>query len=258
MMAVQISNRSRQFKHLAVSIFVGLFLCASPALGQTDKGVESPDPVKTGRGNYGYFRMEQPKPETPPKKEATTAPASQPEQPSAAQTTTPTLGMKSAVPTARSVPTIPEQHAAAKTMPWRSDAGLQIAESQMVAGQYAQALQTLNKALARHQGNPDVHAYIGQCYFHLGMMQEARKSLERALMGDPEHMGAHLFIGLLHLKEGHRDLVVERLAALRSLCKGLLCEEENYLSDQLNTTKPVQRTAKEEERHSRWMFWKKD
>lgn len=252
MMAVKILNRNRRFKTVAAAAFLFLTVLPRPVSAETSTGVETPPTMKTGQGNYGYFRME----ESPAVKPADTKSAPQ-QQPDAVQQ--PSYGLKNAVAGENSaVPadTVPQKSTGAA--PWGADAGLQHAATQMSAGQYAQAVQTLKKVMARDASNADAHAYIGQCYYHLGMTEDARKSLERALMANPRHMGAHLYIGLLHLKNGQRDLVVERLAALRSLCQGGLCEEENHLADRLNTTKPVAKTAKEEERNSRWMFWKKD
>lgn len=250
MMAVKLLNRNRQYKLLIAAAFAFLLMFPRPVFADTPSGVQTPPTMKAGQGNYGYFRMEaDPAPE----------PVSEPtalQQPATAQ---PSYGLKNAVAGENSpapgASTAPKNTAA---LPWGADSGLRIAETQMSAGQYAQAVQTLKKVMTRDPSNADAHTYIGQCYFHLGMTEDARKSLERALMGNPRHMGAHLYIGLLHLKNGHRDLVVERLAALRSLCQGGICEEEIHLADQLNSTKPVQKAAKEEERSSRWMFWKKD
>lgn len=251
-MAVKILNKSRQYKTVIAAVVVILLISPQSVFADDSSGIESPPTMKAGKGNYGYFRMgNNPDPDPSPAAEKTPQ-----QQPAATQQS---YGLKNAVAgenSPASADTVPQKNTA--TQPWGADAGLQHAATQMAAGQYAQAVQTLKKVISRDASNADAHAYTGQCYFHLGMMEDARKSLERALLGNPRHMGAHLYIGLLHLKNGQRDLVVERLAALRSLCLGGLCEEENYLSDQLNTTKPVKKAAKEEERSSRWLFWKKD
>ncbi|TNE25970.1 MAG: tetratricopeptide repeat protein [Alphaproteobacteria bacterium] len=251
MMAVKILNKSRQYKPVIALTVAALFLLPHSGFAETPPGVQTPPTMKAGQGNYGYFRMEtDPPPAQPAATE--TAPGQQPAPPQS-------YGLKNAVagentPVAGAA--VPPK--AGAMPPWGADAGLKVAETQMMAGQYAQAVQTLKKVMSRESSNADTQAYLGQCYFHLGMMEDARKALDRALMGNPHHMGAHLYIGLLQLKEGKRDLVVERLAALRSLCQGGLCEEENYLSDQLNNTKPVAKTAKEEARGRKWLFWKKD
>ncbi|MBL1147499.1 MAG: tetratricopeptide repeat protein [Proteobacteria bacterium] len=253
MMAAKILNRSRQYKPVIAVAIAVLFLFPHSASAETPPGVQTPPTMKAGQGNYGYFRMESDPPPAAAPSNAETAPQQQPENPP------PSYGLKNAVAGENSPVSgaaVPPKTGA--MAPWGADAGLKVAETQMMAGQYAQAVQTLKKVMSRESSNADTQAYLGQCYFHLGMMEDARKALDRALMGNPHHMGAHLYIGLLQLKEGKRDLVIERLAALRSLCQGGICEEENYLSDQLNNTKPVAQTAKEEARGRKWLFWKKD
>jgi len=280
----------------AAALFLFLYIpqagAQSPQQGgeaaETPSGIVSPPPARTGQGNYGYFRMqstgtpavEKPEEQQKPEYDRSTPQQIQPDllpqqnlqqlqqqlhqqQQQQQQYHRPAI---SGTPQhGHAKPSAPAAPATAATQPqqqqpmlaWRSDAGLHEAEVQMSAGQYAQVVQTLRKVAPRHPHNADAHAYLGQNLLMLGMKDEARRSLSHALKADPQHMGAHLYMGLLHLEDGKRDLVVEHLNVLRTLCGGALCQEEDYLAEQLNAARHRKFPKEEEEQRRNWLlFWR--
>lgn len=225
-----VSKKNRLHKHLfTLILFAALTFGASTTALAQKNSIEKL--IQTNDKKYGYVSMGNEE-ELKSKINSKTISPSATNNPDALTTT----ATGKIIPRKTSAPPV-------EGLPWRSDAGLRIAETQIVSGKYAQAVQTLNQVLARHPANVDAHTYLGYCNMKLNLDKKAAKSLDLALRLDGKHMGAHLYIGLLHLKKGEKALAVERLAALRTICQGKLCSEENYLADQINNYKKKQKTT---------------
>lgn len=206
-------KKNRQFKTLFLSLFVlaTLLYPSAPVFAADDV---KPSTAKTNDRKYGYVRLNSTTADEKKEQDAQKKAATQKKAPK----------RKTSAP-------------AVDALPWRSDSALRIAETQIVSGKYAHAIQTLKNVLNRHPGNADAYAYTGYAQMRLGLDKKSKKSLRHALSLDAKHMGAHLYIGLMHLKEDKVAQAVERLAALRAICKGALCGEEDYLADQVNAYK---------------------
>lgn len=225
-----VSKKNRLHKHLfTLILFTALTFGASTAAFAQKNSIEKL--IQTNDRKYGYVSMGNESDLKSKIHSKTVSPAT--EKQSKALTTTATGKI---IPRKTSAPPV-------EGLPWRSDAGLRIAETQIISGKYAQAVQTLKQVLTRHPANVDAHSYLGYCNMKLNLDKKAAKSLDLALRLDKKHMGAHLYTGLLYLKKGEKALAVERLAALRAICQGKLCSEENYLADQINTYKKKQKTS---------------
>ena len=60
----------------------------------------------------------------------------------------------------------------------------------MYQSEYMEALGAYQKALERNPKNPDVHVGLGLAFVHLGDIANAQKSLQNALILDPQHTEA--------------------------------------------------------------------
>jgi tetratricopeptide (TPR) repeat protein len=63
------------------------------------------------------------------------------------------------------------------------------------AGQYAEAVSTLQRSLADQPGRPDLHYWLGRCYYELHDWKAAAAALERAVRLDATRSEYHLWLG---------------------------------------------------------------
>ena len=92
------------------------------------------------------------------------------------------------------------------------------------AGKAAAALPLLKQALRRFPDHADVHNELGFAYRSLTQLDQAFLHYRRALQINPQHRGAHEYIGEAYLMVGNRPAAERHLAALRSICV-LSCDE---------------------------------
>jgi tetratricopeptide (TPR) repeat protein len=126
---------------------------------------------------------------------------------------------------AGAAPTLP----AAMTRP--SDVSQDLAEAQRLIDQkdWRGALTLLKIALRKDRRNADVHNLMGYSYRKSGQLDDAFDSYRTALKLDPNHKGAHEYIGEAYLQANQPDKAREHLAALKRLC-GEACEEYQDLA----------------------------
>jgi tetratricopeptide (TPR) repeat protein len=91
------------------------------------------------------------------------------------------------------------------------------------------AVDALSRALTRMPESADIHNYLGYAYRHLGDLTLSFTHYKEALRIDPNHRGAHEYIGEAYLKTGQPDKAVEHLARLEQIC-GKNCEEYQDLA----------------------------
>ena len=91
------------------------------------------------------------------------------------------------------------------------------------------ALVELKRALRKDRRNADVHNLMGYSYRKSGQLDDAFDSYRTALKLDPNHKGAHEYIGEAYLQANQPDKAREHLAALKTLC-GEGCEEYQDLA----------------------------
>ena len=94
---------------------------------------------------------------------------------------------------------------------------------------FAEALHLLMKVIARDPVNADAYNLLGFSQRKLGHLGEALVSYRRALDLDPDHIGAHEYLGELHAEIGEIDRAEEHLARLVQLCP-LGCEARDDLA----------------------------
>ena len=91
------------------------------------------------------------------------------------------------------------------------------------------AVDALSRALKRMPESADIHNCLGYAYRHLGDLSLSFTHYKEALRIDPNHRGAHEYIGEAYLKAGQPDKAAEHLARLEQIC-GKRCEEYQDLA----------------------------
>ncbi len=124
------------------------------------------------------------------------------------------------------------------TMPktgWPSDYELIRAEELFAQGRLEDSLDVLEEVLERNIESINAHALSGYIHFKLNNMERAEKHLFSVIDLDPRHMGAHLYLAEMDLRNNKLRKVDERLQLLKMICKGTDCAEYQYLKRQLLT-----------------------
>ncbi len=124
------------------------------------------------------------------------------------------------------------------TMPktgWRSDYEITRAEELLAQEKYEDALDVLERILNRNIESIDAHVMSGYIHFKLNNIKRAEKHLFSAIDLDPRHLGAHLYLAGIDLKQEKIKKVEERLQLLKLVCKGTDCAEYQYLKRKLLT-----------------------
>jgi tetratricopeptide (TPR) repeat protein len=94
---------------------------------------------------------------------------------------------------------------------------------------YAEAVPLLNRALQERPGSADVLNYLGYTHRMLGDYQGSLDFYTRALARDPDHKGAHEYLGELYLKMNRLAEARGQLAELTRLCSDG-CDEKDVLT----------------------------
>jgi tetratricopeptide (TPR) repeat protein len=94
---------------------------------------------------------------------------------------------------------------------------------------YAEAVPYLNRALQEKPNNADVLNYLGYTHRMLGDYPGSLDFYQRALARDPEHKGAHEYLGELYLKMNQLASARAQLDELTRLCPDS-CEEKDVLT----------------------------
>ena len=92
------------------------------------------------------------------------------------------------------------------------------------AGRYAQAIPVLEKWVAGHSKDADGFNWLGYAYRKTGQLEPAFKAYNRALGIDPQHRGAHEYIGEAYLMANQPDKAERHEKILAQLCPAS-CEE---------------------------------
>lgn len=102
------------------------------------------------------------------------------------------------------------------------------AERAVKAANYADATTLLAKVLAHDPKNADAWNYLGFSNRKLGKFPDALADYEKALVINPDHLGANEYLGEFYLETGDLAKAKERLAKLDKLCT-FGCEEYRTL-----------------------------
>ncbi len=89
---------------------------------------------------------------------------------------------------------------------------------------WAAAAKHFESATVAAPKNADAHNMLGFSYRWLGKYKEAFASYDRAFAIDPNHRGAHEYVGVAHLKQKNVEKARWHLSQLERIC-GKQCEE---------------------------------
>jgi Tfp pilus assembly protein PilF len=95
--------------------------------------------------------------------------------------------------------------------PDRKDIQSHFAELLMVVEQYDEAAQFFRRLLKSDANNPVLLAGLGRCLLERGELDEGRRTLEKAILADPESHAARTALGKLELKAGRPGAAIECL-----------------------------------------------
>lgn len=112
------------------------------------------------------------------------------------------------------------------------DAMLALAREAVARADWPVAEYALRQARAIAPGSADVHNLLGLAARRSGRLQDAFVYYREALRLDPDHLGAHEYIGEAWLLAGRPDEARRHLEILRRLC-GTDCDAYRELADAL-------------------------
>ncbi len=110
------------------------------------------------------------------------------------------------------------------------------------AKRWPKAEAAARKAIAANPKLADAHNLLGYSLRWQGQYEAALAAYGKVFEIDPNHLGAHEYIGQAYLKLGNRAKAEEHLAKLKALCGG--CEEARDLADALAASLAASATAK--------------
>ncbi len=116
---------------------------------------------------------------------------------------------------------------------WSSEGTDLSAVTELVdTGMYDMAIDKIETMLEEDPENADLYNYLAYSQRKMGDFDSAAQNYERALMIDPEHVGALEYQGELFLQTGKPEMAQENLARLEQLC-GMDCEEYKTLASSI-------------------------
>lgn len=104
------------------------------------------------------------------------------------------------------------------------------------AKKYRVAIGLLDEVLDNDSQNADALNYLGFSYRKLGKLDQAVGYYKQALAVDPDHRGAHEYIGEAYLETNRPARAERHLAQLASIC-GPGCEEYRELREAFDAYK---------------------
>jgi Flp pilus assembly protein TadD len=94
----------------------------------------------------------------------------------------------------------------------------------IAAKDWTKAIKALSSAASRDTRNADIQNYLGYAYRNSGQLEPAFKHYAQALQLNPQHRGAHEYVGEAYLLVNNVAKAEEHLAALQRICSSP-CEE---------------------------------
>lgn len=96
-------------------------------------------------------------------------------------------------------------------------------------GEPAKAIDALWDYLDAKPDSADAYNLLGYSYRKGGQFERAKQSYDRALQIEPEHKGAHEYLGELYLQTGKPELAEVQLEKLAEICGLEGCNEYEEL-----------------------------
>ena len=136
---------------------------------------------------------------------------------------------------------VPAVHAAGSepsmpTMQRPKDPDYESGKKALEARDYKAAVESFTRAAARDPGNADVQNELGYSWRKSGNLDMAFKHYNEALRLDPNHKGAHEYLGETYLLVDNLPKAEEHLAKLDKLCF-FPCSEYRELKEAIQAYK---------------------
>ena len=93
-------------------------------------------------------------------------------------------------------------------------------------GDWKRAVKYLERAVRANPGDADGFNLLAYGYRRLGRLDPAFANYTKALRLDPEHRGAHEYVGEAYLMIGELEKAERHLATLKEICDGYCREAE--------------------------------
>jgi len=107
------------------------------------------------------------------------------------------------------------------------------------------AIDHLTKAAKETPDDPDVHNLLGYSYRHQGQFEKSMEHYNVALKIDPNHRGAHEYIGELYLQMDQLPNAEQQLQALSKACPWFgRCQEHEDLKAAIEKHKAAKSAAR--------------
>ena len=111
-----------------------------------------------------------------------------------------------------------------------------LAEKAVKAKDFRNAARLLEAYLIGDSSNANAWNYLAYSHRKLGDLKKAEAEYKKALILNPDHTGAHEYLGELYVETGRLDLAVQLLGRLKQIC-GVDCEEYEELEIAINDAK---------------------
>ena len=102
---------------------------------------------------------------------------------------------------------------------------------------WPRAIELLQTHVRAYPDDADAHNLLGYSLRQHGRYELAQAAYERALAIEPEHLGAHEYLGQLMLTLGRRERALHHLSTLERLCQAH-CEGYQQLKRSLESAAP--------------------
>lgn len=112
------------------------------------------------------------------------------------------------------------------------------ARSLIAKKDWSAAVTELERLARRDKTDADVQNLLGYSYRNAGQVDKAFKAYDNALRLDPNHKGAHEYIGVAYLLARKPEKAQEHLAKLKAICGGEGCEEYQDLAKAIAAYQP--------------------
>ena len=103
---------------------------------------------------------------------------------------------------------------------------------------WLRAAELLQAHVRAYPDDADAHNLLGYSLRQLERYELSQAAYERALAIEPEHLGAHEYLGQLMLTLGRRDRALHHLSTLERLCQAQ-CEGYQQLKRSLESAAPA-------------------
>jgi Tfp pilus assembly protein PilF len=109
-----------------------------------------------------------------------------------------------------------------------ADSAYKIAEAAVKSKDYSRAAMLFSRVVKDDSSNANAWNYLAFSHRKLGKVDEAEMEYKKALILNPDHKGAHEYLGELYVETGRTALARQLLDRLKVIC-GTDCEEYEAL-----------------------------